>query len=100
VERFKFDKLQVASSTVAIIQKHLLFRSSTIASDHNPHLPTTHPRTHHSHADMVKLTIKTVQNKVFNVEAGENESIADVKNKIKDAQGFAVEAQKIIYAGE
>ena len=49
---------------------------------------------------MVKLTIKTVQNKVFNVEAGENESIADVKNKIKDAQGFAVEAQKIIYAGE
>jgi hypothetical protein len=50
--------------------------------------------------NMVKLTIKTVQNKVFNVEAGENDSIADVKIKIKDAQGFAVEAQKIIYAGE
>ncbi|KAJ9123853.1 hypothetical protein QFC24_003630 [Naganishia onofrii] len=38
---------------------------------------------------MVKLTIKTVQNK-----------IADVKGKIKDSQGFAVEAQKIIYAGK
>jgi hypothetical protein len=73
---------------------------------------------------MVKLTIKTVQNKasilsttyphtsinnpqpttrnpqVFSVDASENETIADVKNKIKDSQGFPVEVQKIIYAGE
>ncbi|KAJ9123281.1 hypothetical protein QFC22_001479 [Naganishia vaughanmartiniae] len=49
---------------------------------------------------MVKLTIKTVQNKMFHVEADEGETIADVKAKIKDSQGFAVEAQKIIYAGK
>ncbi|KAJ9107452.1 hypothetical protein QFC21_000905 [Naganishia friedmannii] len=53
---------------------------------------------------MVKLTIKTVQNKVrnamFHVEADEGETIADVKAKIKESQGFAVEAQKIIYAGK
>lgn len=36
---------------------------------------------------------------MFNVEADVNESIADVKNKIKESQGFAMEAQKIIYAG-
>ncbi|KAJ9106032.1 hypothetical protein QFC20_004092 [Naganishia adeliensis] len=49
---------------------------------------------------MVKLTIKTVQNKMFHVEADETETIADVKSKIKESQGFAVEAQKIIYAGK
>ncbi|GHJ86070.1 hypothetical protein NliqN6_2472 [Naganishia liquefaciens] len=49
---------------------------------------------------MVKLTIKTVQNKMFHVEADEAETIADLKAKIKDTQGFAVESQKIIYAGK
>lgn len=91
---------KVASSNEVAIIRSPSFRPSTIAPDHFAHLYITHTRTYYSHAIMVKLTIKTVQNKVFNVEAGENESIADVKNKIKDAQGFAVEAQKIIYAGE
>lgn len=97
----KRGEIEVASCKLKLLpSKAPPFRRSTIAPDHISHPDTKHSKLHHSYAKMVKLTIKTVQNKVFNVEAGENESIADVKNKIKDAQGFAVEAQKIIYAGE
>ncbi|RXK40639.1 UV excision repair protein Rad23 [Tremella mesenterica] len=49
---------------------------------------------------MVKITLKTVQNKLFTVEAEEAETVGDVKRKIEESQTFPVEQQKIIYSGK
>ncbi|ORX41106.1 hypothetical protein BD324DRAFT_38881 [Kockovaella imperatae] len=49
---------------------------------------------------MVKITFKTVQNKLFTVEAEGSETVADVKRKIQDTQSFPSEHQKLIYSGK
>jgi UV excision repair protein RAD23 len=48
----------------------------------------------------MKITIKTLQQKVFTVEAEESETIGEVKKKISDSQGHPVEGQKLIYSGK
>jgi UV excision repair protein RAD23 len=37
---------------------------------------------------------------LFNIEAAESESIAELKKKINESQTFPVEQQKLIYSGE
>ncbi|WVQ70571.1 UV excision repair protein Rad23 [Cryptococcus sp. DSM 104548] len=49
---------------------------------------------------MVKITFKTVQNKLFTVEAQESETVADLKKKIQESQTFPAENQKLIYSGK
>lgn len=49
---------------------------------------------------MVKITFKTVQNKLFSVEAADNETVGDLKNKIQESQSFPAENQKLIYSGK
>jgi len=48
----------------------------------------------------MKLTIKTVTQKVFTVEADPSETVGQVKQKISESQGHAVEHQKIIFSGK
>ncbi|ODN82837.1 UV excision repair protein Rad23 [Cryptococcus amylolentus CBS 6039] len=49
---------------------------------------------------MVKITFKTVQNKLFTVEAQDSETVADLKQKIQESQTFPAENQKLIYSGK
>ncbi|KAJ4498279.1 hypothetical protein C8R41DRAFT_757440 [Lentinula lateritia] len=48
----------------------------------------------------MKVTVKTTQQKVFNIDAEATESIGAIKAKIEQYQGFAASSQKIIYAGK
>jgi len=48
----------------------------------------------------MKITVKTLQQKVFQIEADPADTVLDLKEKIKDQQGHPVEAQKIIYSGK
>jgi UV excision repair protein RAD23 len=48
----------------------------------------------------MKITIKTLQQKVFQIDADGADTVADLKKKIHDAQGHAVESQKLIYSGK
>ncbi|KAI9101926.1 XPC-binding domain-containing protein [Phlyctochytrium arcticum] len=48
----------------------------------------------------MKLTIKTLAQKTFYIEAESSETIADVKKKIEESQGFEVAQQKLIYSGK
>ncbi|KAF8482535.1 hypothetical protein DFH94DRAFT_727873 [Russula ochroleuca] len=48
----------------------------------------------------MKITIKTLQQKVFHVEAEPTDTIAVLKGKINADQGHPVESQKIIYSGK
>ncbi|KAI0829791.1 hypothetical protein BC628DRAFT_1358781 [Trametes gibbosa] len=48
----------------------------------------------------MKITVKTLQQKVFQIEAEGNETVADLKKKIQEAQGHAIESQKLIYSGK
>ncbi|KAG1719303.1 hypothetical protein EDB19DRAFT_1785962 [Suillus lakei] len=48
----------------------------------------------------MKLTIKTLQQKMFQLEAEESETIADLKQKISNTQGHTVESQKLIFSGK
>ncbi|KAI0255161.1 hypothetical protein BJV78DRAFT_1273745 [Lactifluus subvellereus] len=48
----------------------------------------------------MKITVKTLQQKVFQIEADPTDTVSDLKEKIKDQQGHPVEAQKIIYSGK
>lgn len=48
----------------------------------------------------MKLTIKTLQQKIFQLEAEGSETIADLKQKISDTQGHSVESQKLIFSGK
>ncbi|KAF8264427.1 hypothetical protein EI94DRAFT_1593267 [Lactarius quietus] len=48
----------------------------------------------------MKITVKTLQQKVFYVEAEPAETISDLKAKIESEQGHAITTQKIIYSGK
>ncbi|KAH9858973.1 hypothetical protein C2E23DRAFT_800790 [Lenzites betulinus] len=48
----------------------------------------------------MKITVKTLQQKVFQIEAEGSETVADLKKKIQEAQGHAIESQKLIYSGK
>ncbi|KAI0786716.1 hypothetical protein C8Q75DRAFT_771023 [Abortiporus biennis] len=48
----------------------------------------------------MKITVKTLQQKVFHIEAEGSDTVADLKTKIQESQGHAVESQKIIYSGK
>ncbi|KAF8894138.1 hypothetical protein BD779DRAFT_1798037 [Infundibulicybe gibba] len=48
----------------------------------------------------MKITIKTTQQKVFQVDVEGTETIAVLKTKIQDSQGHPVAVQKIIYSGK
>ncbi|TFK53692.1 UV excision repair protein Rad23 [Heliocybe sulcata] len=48
----------------------------------------------------MKVTIKTLQQKVFTVDAEPSETVGDLKKKILENQGHSVESQKIIYSGK
>ncbi|KAN0135390.1 hypothetical protein V8E53_006669 [Lactarius tabidus] len=48
----------------------------------------------------MKITVKTLQQKVFYVEAEPAETISVLKEKIESEQGHAVSSQKIIYSGK
>ncbi|WWC92221.1 UV excision repair protein Rad23 [Kwoniella dendrophila CBS 6074] len=49
---------------------------------------------------MVKITFKTVQNKLFTVDAEGSETVGDLKKKIQETQTFPAENQKLIYSGK
>ncbi|KAM0756627.1 UV excision repair protein Rad23 [Meredithblackwellia eburnea MCA 4105] len=49
---------------------------------------------------MVKITFKTLQQKSFQIECDNNDTILQVKQKITSSQGFPVEQQKIIFSGK
>ncbi|TFK81065.1 UV excision repair protein Rad23 [Polyporus arcularius HHB13444] len=48
----------------------------------------------------MKITVKTLQQKVFQIDAEGNDTVGDLKKKIQEAQGHAVESQKLIYSGK
>jgi len=48
----------------------------------------------------MKITVKTVQQKVFQIDAEGPDTVSDLKQKIHESQGHSVESQKIIYAGK
>ncbi|KAF8844336.1 UV excision repair protein Rad23 [Paxillus ammoniavirescens] len=48
----------------------------------------------------MKITVKTLQQKVFQIDADGSESVGDLKQKILSSQGHAVESQKLIYSGK
>ncbi|KDQ55873.1 hypothetical protein JAAARDRAFT_37302 [Jaapia argillacea MUCL 33604] len=48
----------------------------------------------------MKITIKTLQQKVFQVEADGSDTVLDVKKKVQEAQGHPVDNQKLIYSGK
>ncbi|PCH36178.1 UV excision repair protein Rad23 [Wolfiporia cocos MD-104 SS10] len=48
----------------------------------------------------MKITVKTLQQKVFQIDAEGSDTVADLKNKIQQSQGHAVETQKLIYSGK
>ncbi|KAI0028748.1 hypothetical protein K488DRAFT_57870 [Vararia minispora EC-137] len=48
----------------------------------------------------MKVTIKTLQQKVFSIETGDNDTVGDMKAKIAEQQGHPVESQKIIFSGK
>ncbi|RDB16982.1 UV excision repair protein rhp23 [Hypsizygus marmoreus] len=48
----------------------------------------------------MKVTIKTTQQKVFQIDVEGSDTIAVLKNKIQESQGHPVASQKIIYAGK
>ncbi|KAH8107990.1 UV excision repair protein Rad23 [Cristinia sonorae] len=48
----------------------------------------------------MKITVKTLQQKVFQLDAEGSDTVADLKSKISEAQGHSVESQKIIYSGK
>ncbi|THH33263.1 hypothetical protein EUX98_g906 [Antrodiella citrinella] len=48
----------------------------------------------------MKITIKTLQQKVFLLEAEGSDTVADLKQKIQESQGHSLESQKIIYSGK
>ncbi|KAJ6499375.1 hypothetical protein C8R45DRAFT_982230 [Mycena sanguinolenta] len=48
----------------------------------------------------MKITIKTTQQKVFQIDAEPEDTVGVLKTKIQDAQGHPTAIQKIIYAGK
>ncbi|EPT04515.1 hypothetical protein FOMPIDRAFT_1113538 [Fomitopsis schrenkii] len=48
----------------------------------------------------MKITVKTLQQKVFQIDAEGSDTVVDLKKKIEQNQGHAVESQKLIYSGK
>ncbi|KAF9051042.1 UV excision repair protein Rad23 [Hymenopellis radicata] len=48
----------------------------------------------------MKVTVKTTQQKVFQIDVEEEETIGGLKNKIQESQGHPVSSQKVIYSGK
>jgi len=48
----------------------------------------------------MKITVKTTQQKVFQIEVESGETVAALKAKIQELQGHPVAVQKIIYSGK
>lgn len=48
----------------------------------------------------MKLTVKTLQQKTFTIEAQESDTVLDLKVKIKSSQGYETELQKLIHSGK
>ncbi|KAG7098878.1 hypothetical protein E1B28_000778 [Marasmius oreades] len=48
----------------------------------------------------MKITVKTTQQKVFQVDAEPLDTVVHLKGKIESAQGYPVASQKIIYSGK
>ncbi|KLO12268.1 UV excision repair protein Rad23 [Schizopora paradoxa] len=48
----------------------------------------------------MKVTIRTLQQKTFFIDAEPSETVADLKSKIASNQGHAVDTQKLIYSGK
>ncbi|EGO00069.1 hypothetical protein SERLA73DRAFT_167911 [Serpula lacrymans var. lacrymans S7.3] len=48
----------------------------------------------------MKITVKTLQQKVFNIDAEGSDTVGDLKKKISESQGHSIESQKIIYSGK
>jgi len=48
----------------------------------------------------MKITIKTLQQKVFQVDAEGHDKVADVKKRIEETHGHPVANQKLIYSGK
>ncbi|KAG8967711.1 hypothetical protein FRC03_009404 [Tulasnella sp. 419] len=49
---------------------------------------------------MVSITVKTLQQKQFKVEAESTDTVADLKSKIEQSQGHPVSNQKLVYSGK
>ncbi|CAK9786569.1 UV excision repair protein Rad23 [Cutaneotrichosporon oleaginosum] len=48
----------------------------------------------------MKITFKTVQNKLFTIDADESETVGGLKAKIQESQTFPAANQKLIYSGK
>ncbi|KAI1781811.1 UV excision repair protein Rad23 [Ganoderma leucocontextum] len=48
----------------------------------------------------MKITVKTLQQKVFQIDAEGSDTVGDLKKKIQETQGHAAESQKLIYSGK
>jgi hypothetical protein len=70
-----------------------LKRSDTSKLSSSPPKTEPNPRT-------MKLSIKTLQGNTFPIECAESDTVLAVKEKVKAAQGFEPETQKLIYAGK
>ncbi|KAI0690538.1 hypothetical protein BC835DRAFT_1280843 [Cytidiella melzeri] len=48
----------------------------------------------------MKITVKTLQQKVFQLDAEGSDTVADLKKKIQETQGHPPEAQRLIFSGK
>ncbi|KAI0335009.1 UV excision repair protein Rad23 [Cubamyces sp. BRFM 1775] len=48
----------------------------------------------------MKITVKTLQQKVFQIDAEGSDTVADLKRKIQETQSHPIENQKLIYSGK
>jgi UV excision repair protein RAD23 len=48
----------------------------------------------------MKLTIKTLQQKLFQIDVEPTESVGEIKSKIQQEHNHPVEQQKLIYSGQ
>ncbi|OBZ70858.1 UV excision repair protein rhp23 [Grifola frondosa] len=48
----------------------------------------------------MKITVKTLQQKVFSIDAEGSDTVGDLKLKIQESQGHTPESQKLIYSGK
>jgi UV excision repair protein RAD23 len=48
----------------------------------------------------MKITVKTLQQKVFQIDAEGSDTVGDLKTKIQETHGHTIESQKLIYSGK
>jgi len=66
---------------------------SDIATTNNSNTPTTN-------SSDIQIFIKTLTGKTITLDVNPNDSVEDVKNKIKDKEGIPIEQQRLIYSGK